>query len=311
VAATIRQTARGFSAASDLTFDADFGDDLGACLEGSLILWIIAGDKAAGTITPPSECPNLPINLQSNDATLALAWGVAEGGEEIISGSVAVNAAGGQVFVVEVIDDASSGSWGRRSTDEHYTASGGATTDTVALGPAPAATGPGVGIAAVGFDSVNTAGTPGWTNGWASRAITNSGGGQAGLWAASKEGIATDDTESTTFSRTGGSLDQAHGFLVVFGRDAASVDGVLAAVMPEFGSAALVGDVTIPAELAAVMPEFGSAALVGDVTVTGALAGVLPEFRGTLAEVVPLAAGVRVALATLEPSGPAVSGVEF
>lgn len=216
MAGALRQSVTGFPAAGVLTFSADFTDDLGACLPGSLLLWIIAGDKNSGTITPPTKTPNMPFSDRTANVSQALAWGESTGGETVLSGSVAANIAGGQVWALEVVDTAARGPWRRV---------GGKTdvdplTDrlTVVLDPITATTGEGFGVAAAAADSVNTAGTPAWTNSWTSRRTTSSGGGQAGQWGATKAGLAKGTTQGTTFTRTGGTADNHSGLLAVFER---------------------------------------------------------------------------------------------
>ena len=229
MAGALRQQATGFPAAGVLTFSASFASDLGACLAGSLLLWIIAGDKNSGTIVQPADTPNMPFSDRTANVSQALAWGESDGGEIVLSGSVAANIAGGQVWILEVVDTDRRGPWRRV---------GGKTdvdplTDrlTAILDPITATTADGFGVAAAAADSVNTAGTPAWSNAWTSRRTTSSGGGQAGQWGATKAGLAKGTTVGTTFTRTSGTADNHSGLLAVFERmaigDGAAVLGGL------------------------------------------------------------------------------------
>jgi hypothetical protein len=226
MAPVVRQQATGFAAAGSLTLA---GTLPAAALAKSLLLWIVAGDKNIGTITQPSDTPNLPINDRTASVSQALAWGQADGGETVLSGTCTANIAGSQIWVVEITDDANVLPWARRSTAQ--VVDPGTDVTTVTLGPAPAATAPGIGIAAVAADSVNTEGTVSWSNGWTASRSTPNGGGQAGQWGAVKTGVALGATESTVFARTGGTADNHSAFLTVFGKAPGSTATSSAAVM--------------------------------------------------------------------------------
>ncbi len=304
MAATLRQHATGFAAAANTTLAATFDDP---CLDDSLIVWIIGGDKNVGTITAPADTPNLPINLRSADVSLALAWGQADGGEETISGTVSTNSAGSQVWILEITDPDGLNAWARRLTITVLTADGGSNVTQLLIGPTgDSTTEPGIGIAAVAFDSVNTAGSPAagsWDNGYQSRRLTNSGGGQAGLWGAIKEGVGAGVFDWTWFQRgSGATADQAHGFLVVFGREPVDVTGVLDAEGETPGSAALAGSIGVPGVLAADAEVDAAAALAGQVAVGGVFGAIADlAARADLVEVAPLPSGVRVGTPVVEP----------
>lgn len=229
MAGALRQQATGFPAAGVLTFAADFTADQGVCLVGSLILWIIAGDKNAGAVVAPADTPNVAVNDRTAGVSQVAAWGTADGGELVISGSVAANVAGGQVWALEITDTAARGPW--RVVGLKTDVDAGVDRLTTVLDPITATTADGFGVTASAADSVNTAGTPAWTNSWTQRRTTSSGGGQAGQWGATKAGLAKGTTQGTTFTRTGGTADNHSGLLLVFERmkigDGAAVLGGL------------------------------------------------------------------------------------
>ncbi len=229
--AALRQHGTGFAAGGVTTLAANLssGTPL-AALPGSLLVWIIGGDKNVGTVTKPADCPNLPIDLKTADVSLALAWGYADGGETALSGSVATNTAGSQVWALEITDPDGDGTWVVALQITVLTPGGGSNVTQLLIGPTgDAATIEGIGISAVAFDSVNTAGTPTqgtWDNGYVSHRITNSGGGQAGLWGAIKPVVDAGEFDWTWFQRgAGASADQAHGFLIVFGQEVGATEG--------------------------------------------------------------------------------------
>lgn len=234
MAGSLRQHVTGFATAGSLTFAADFTADVGACLSGSLLLWIIAGDKNCGAVVAPTKTPNVPISDKTASVSQVLAWGESTGGELVLSGTVAANIAGGQIWCLEVIDASARGPW--RMVGSKTDVDPGTDRLTAVLDPITATTADGFGVAAAAADSVNTAGTTiGWTNSWTSRRTTSSGGGQAGQWGSTKAGLAKGTTQGTTFTRSGGSptADNHSGLLAVFERvrigDGAAVMGGLGA----------------------------------------------------------------------------------
>lgn len=216
MAGALRQQATGFPAAGVLTFSADFTADLGACLPGSLILWIIAGDKNVGTVVAPADTPNVAVSDKTSGVSQVAAWGTADGGELVIAGTVAVNAGGSQVWALEITDTAARGPW--RVVGLKTDVDPGSDRLTVTLDPVTALTADAIGVVAVAADSVNTAGTPAWSNSWTQRRTTSSGGGQAGQWGAVKTGLAKGSTQGTVFTRTGGTADNHSGLLLAFER---------------------------------------------------------------------------------------------
>lgn len=257
------------------------------------ILWVLAGDKNSGTITPPADCPNLPFNLKgtgspADQVTLALAYGTADGGETSISGTVGANIAGGQLWVAELADNVGTGPWARWGSVTNET--NGSDVTSVAL-TGLSATETGLAVAVVAADSVNTQGTVTWTSStghtFTARRATNSGGGQAGLWIATAP-VTKGDTVSVTFSRSGGTADQHTGVMTVFARTVVN-QGALAGQLPTM-TGALAGTVKTAAELAAQLPAL-SGALTAAMTTAGALAAQLPTLTGDLTGTVEQAAG--------------------
>lgn len=302
------------------TFAATFDT---AATAGNLIVWVAASDGNAGTVTQPTDTVNLPIELKSNDVSLCLAWGVADGGETTISGAVSSNVAGGRVWIIELQDPDGTGSWARRGTTTVNTTSGGATSANAVIGATPTITEGGYGIAAATWDAVATAGTASWSNSWV-KDFDGSAGTAVGMWTATKAGIAAGGTESTTLTRSGGTAEQLQALLVVFGKVAPTgISGALAGSAPR-ATGTLAAAMTDPAALAGSAPratgalaatqrDFGAmvgqaphpiGVMVGTLAWAGAVAGKAPQAIGTLA-------GAVTDLAVLAGSAPRAVGNLF
>lgn len=300
--ATLRQEKAASIGAGTTTFAATFDS---ACLGSgaSVIVWVAASDGNAGTVTQPSDTPNLPIALKSNDVSLCLAWGIADGGETTISGTVSSNTAGGRVWILEITDPDGENAWARRATTTIFTASAGATSADAVITATPAATEAGFGIAAATWDAVAAAGTAAWSNSWV-KDFDGSAGTPVGLWTATKAPIAEGATESTTLTRTGGTAEQYQALLVVFGREArtpgvmagssarptgaltaALVDPAAAAGTSSRATGALVAALVDSAALAGTAPR-ATGALTATMANTGALAGASPYPVGAVAAAV-------------------------
>jgi hypothetical protein len=306
--------------AGTTTFAATFDT---AATAGNLIVWVSAVDGNSGTTTQPSDTPNLPIELKSNDVSLILAWGVADGGETTISGTVGSNVAGGRVWIIELQDSAGTGSWARRGTTTIFTSSGGATSADATITSTPTITEGGYGIAAATWDAVATAGTASWSNSWV-KDFDGASGTAVSMWTATKASIAAGGTESTTLTRSGGTAEQYQALLVVFGKVAPTTvnaavagsaphpTGTLAATQTDFGAVA--GSAPHPTgTLAATQTDFGAmvgqtphpiGVLIGTLAWAGSVAGRAPQAIGTLT------AAVRN-LAVLAGSAPAAVGNMF
>jgi hypothetical protein len=306
VAVTVRQNVTGFAGAGVTTVTADFTGDLGACLAGSLILFVVGGDKNSGTFTPPSDCPNVPVDLRlatgDGHVSLMMAWGTADGGETVISGTIGANTAGSQVWALELVDDTNTGAWGVRASATRNT--DGTAVQSWSTGTTGAATAAGLAVAAIAADSVNTAGTPTWSSStghtYTSRRTTASGGGQAGLWGATAD-VASGQTTVATLDRGGtATADQHSGAVLVFSRAAAAgTTGAVAGSSPR-PSGALAGQHGPTGALAGSSPR-PVGALAGQHGTTGAVAGSSPYAAGALA-------GVHQAAGTLAGSSPRPSG---
>lgn len=268
MAVVIRQSVTGFAAAGVTTVTADFTADLGACLAGSAIVFVVGGDKNSGTFTAPADTPTAPVNLRATDVSLIMAWGTADGGETVVSGTIATNAGGSQVWMLELIDDAgATGAWSVAASATNNT--DGSAVTAWSTGTTGAASAAGLAIAAVAADSVNTAGTPTWSNSYVSGRVTNSGGGQAGLWGSTKA-IAASATTETTLTRTGGTADQHSGAVLVFTRATGSNTAAVAGAARPATGALTATQRTTGALAGAARPATGS--LAATQTTTGALA---------------------------------------
>lgn len=316
MSATVRQVVTGFAAATVTTVSADFTDGasggIGAALAGSCIVFIVAGDKNSGTFTPPSDTPNVPVDLKTADVSLMAAWGTADGGETVVSGTIGANLGGSQITLVELVDTVNTGAWTVTASATHN--SDGTNVAAWSTGTTGAAAIDGVAVAAVAADSVNTAGTPAWSNSFSAVRITPSGGGQAGLWNSTKA-ITAGATAESTLTRTGGTADQHSGAILVMGRAAGSNNGVLAATVGR-PVAALTGLVRDPGALGVTLAlPVGSlqgspidraalaatlalpvAALTGLVRVLAVLGATLPPPIGTIAGTAPAVGQLGAAL---------------
>lgn len=211
---TVVQGASGFAAGGDLVADVTLAAPAGA---GHAVVLCAAGDKDTGSFTLDQD-GDVDAALFSASVSLVLAWYVAEGGETVISGDWGANIAGGNLYALEIEQDADPGEWqlvavGTAITNE-------ANTLTQSTGTTGAAIAEGLAIAAVACDSVNTAGTPSWSNGYTSRYASANGSTQAGLWVATHDVDAAATTE-TTLTRAGGTSDQHSGAVIVLGKVAA------------------------------------------------------------------------------------------
>lgn len=279
---SVVDTGTAAPAAANLTFAAS----LVGATAGNALLWVIGGDKNSGTVTPPTDTPNLPFNLKgtgspADQVTLALAYGTADGAETSLSGTVTANVAGGQVWVCELNDNVGTGAWARWGSVTNET--NGTDVTSVAL-TGLVATETGLAVAAVAADSVNTQGTVAWTSStghtFTARRATASGGGQAGLWVATAP-VVKGDTVSVTFSRTGGTADQHTGVMTVFARTIPSNDGVVAGKSPQ-ATGALAATQTTAGVVAGKAPQ-AAGTLAATQTTAGEVAGSSPAARGTLA----------------------------
>lgn len=280
---SIVQTATASPGAANLTMAATLS--AGATSPNAL-LWILGGDKNSGTVTQPTDTPNLPYLLKgtgspADQVTFALAYGTADGGETVISGSITSNTAGCQVWVAELTDDVGTGAWARWGSVTNETT--GSDVTSVAL-TGLVATETGLAIAAVAADSVNTQGTVSWTSStghtFTARRATASGGGQAGLWIATAP-VTKGDTVSVTFDRAGGTADQHTGVMTVFARTIPSNDGVVAGQAPR-ATGALAATQTTTGAVAGAAPR-ATGSLAATQTDPGALAGSSPRATGSLA----------------------------
>ncbi len=231
---TVVQTKSGFSAGGNLTPTVTLDAPASA---GHAVVLCLAGDKDIGDPFDLDQDGDVDVDLRSASVSLVLAWYVAAGGETTISGVVEANIAGGNLFALEIEQDADPGDWqlvavGTENTNE-------ANTLVQSTGTTGAAIAEGLAIAAVACDSVNTAGTPSWSNGYTSRYASGNGSTQAGLWVATDEVDATSTTE-TTLTRAGGTSDQHSGGVIVLGKVAGAAAPGVPFLVDELGDDAVI-----------------------------------------------------------------------
>lgn len=284
MALAVRQVVTGFAGAGVTTVSADFTDGasggIGVALASSAIVFVVAGDKNSGTFTPPSSAATVPVDLRTADVSLMMAWGTAAGGESVVSGTIGANIAGAQVWLIELTDSAMLGAWSVVASATHN--SDGTTVTVWSTGTTGAASADGLAIAAVGADSVNTAGTPSWSNSFTDRRTTSSGGGQAGLWGSTKA-ISSGATAETTLTRTGGTADQHSGAILVFSRAAGTDSAALAGSSPHPTGTLLAVEI-LPTVLAGSAP-LATGALAAVEILPTVLAGSSPHPVGALTAV--------------------------
>jgi hypothetical protein len=206
------QTANGYMQPGVLSYQATLP---AAATAGNLIVIGVGGDKNIGTLTLGGGGWTESVAVRSASVSTSLAWKTAAGGEQTVSVALSSgNPSGTQLWIAEYEQDGT-GAWelkasATKNSDESNSLSWSS-------GTTGAATGNGLGIAAFSVDSVNTAGTPSYTNGYTTRRNEVNGGGQAGLWVAEKQ-IDSGTTTETTLTRTGAAADQMSGGVIVLGR---------------------------------------------------------------------------------------------
>ncbi len=237
---TFVQGKSGFAAGGVLTYSVTLDAPAG---DGHAVILCAGGDKdIGGPFDPDQAGTDVEIDLRSASVSLVIAWYVATGVETVISGDVDANIAGANLFALEIEQDSDPGTWqlvavgSANSTETNVTSQSTGTT-----GAAIAA---GMGIAAVSCDSVNTAGTPAWTNSYTARYSSANGSTQAGLWV-STHPVAAAATTETTLSRAGGTADQHSGGVIVLGKVAAPDTAGVPFLVDDLGD-----DATIAVEIA-------------------------------------------------------------
>lgn len=212
---------------------------------GNLIAFAFGGDKAMGALTMTSAGTwTKPIELGTGDSTLYLAYLVAAGGEQTITATLAVPAAGGRAWAGEYT--ATGGAWTVAAQATNPSTTGGPTATSWATGTTGAATGDGLAIALWGIDTAENVGTPAYSDSFTERfaepgeAVTSRGG----LWVAERS-VLSGATVTSTLTRSGTvQADQMSGAVVVFARAAPNraltsawlgVDTVLARTSGEAG----------------------------------------------------------------------------
>ncbi len=219
---TFVQGKSGFAAGGVLTYSVTLDAPAG---DGHAVVLCAAGDKDIGAPFSPLQAgTDVEVDLRSASVSQVVAWYVATGVETVISGTVAANIAGANLFALEIEQDSTAGEWQLVAVAQLNSTE--ANTLVQSTGTTGAAIAAGFGIATVACDSVNTAGTPGWSNSFTARYSSANGSTQAGLWVSTAP-VAAAATAETTLTRTGGTSDQHSGSLVVLGKvDAPDAPGV-------------------------------------------------------------------------------------
>jgi hypothetical protein len=186
-------------------------------VSGNLLVFAVGGDKDLGTLTLTGW--STPVNLRSTSVSLIIAYKTSDGTETAVSGTVTgANTAGSNTWVAEYAQTGA-GAWGLRGTaGTHNTDESNVSAwDTGTTGTLD---GDAVAIGAWAIDSVNTAGTPAYTNGYTQVRVTGNGSGQAGLWVAHLLTASSGNTYTETLTLTGRTpTDQMSGGIVALGRN--------------------------------------------------------------------------------------------
>jgi hypothetical protein len=222
---TIVQSATGFAGAGVTTYSVTLAAPAGA---GRAVVLCAGGDKNIGAAFGPVQTgTTVPVDLRSASVSQVVAWyPTGAGGQTVISGTVGANIAGTNLFALEIEQDADPGVWTLVAVATLNTTE--ANTLVQSTGTTGAAIAVGLAIATVSCDSVNTAGTPSWSNGFTARYSSADGSTQSGLWVSTKP-VAAAATVETTLTRTGGTSDQHSGSVIVLGKvdtPPVDVDGV-------------------------------------------------------------------------------------
>jgi hypothetical protein len=209
---TVVNVTADFAAAGVTFYEVDLtGNEPSA---GNLVVLCASGDKNISSFGAPTNTTTTTVGLFDTSVSLVVAWYVAAGTETAINGTVGANIAGANLVAVELEQAGTTGVWtvcgsATDNTDEsNVTVWQTGTTGTI--------TREAIAIAAFSKDSVNTAGTVGYTNSYTSEFAQTNGGTPAGIWVASLP--ISSGTTSTQITLTGGTADQMSGAVVVFGK---------------------------------------------------------------------------------------------
>lgn len=213
---TYVQGASDFAAPGVLTYSVTLAAPAGA---DHVVVLSAGGDKdIGGPFDPDQAGTTTEVDLRSASVSQVVAWYVAAGGETVISGDVDANIAGANLFATEYEQDGDTGTWQLVAIATNNTNETNVSAQST--GTTGAAIADGIAVATVSCDSVNTAGTPSWSNGYTARYSSPNGSTQSGLWVATLPVNAAATTE-TTLTRAGGTADQHSGSVIVLGKVAA------------------------------------------------------------------------------------------
>lgn len=209
---TVVNTTTGFAAAGVTTYSVTLtGADQPA--SGNLVVLCAAGDKNISSYTG-GNTTTTTVALFNTSVSLVVAWYVSDGTQTSINGTVGANIAGANLLAVEIEQSGTTGPWAVLASATDDTDETNVTVwQTGTTGTIPRE---GIAIATFSKDSVNTAGTPSYTNSYTSLFASGDGSTQAGLWVA--ELAVSSGTTSTQITLTGGTADQMSGAVVVFGK---------------------------------------------------------------------------------------------
>lgn len=213
---TFVQGKSAFAGPGVLTYSVTLDAPVGA---GRAFVLCAGGDKdIGGPFDPDQAGTSTEVDERSASVSQVVAWYVTTGGETVISGDVDANIAGTNLWAMEIEQDADPGDWQLVAIAINPTNETNVSAQST--GTTGAAIAAGLAVATVSCDSVNTAGTPSWSNGYTIRYSSPNGSTQSGLWV-STHPVAAAATTETTLTRAGGTADQHTGSVIVLGKVAA------------------------------------------------------------------------------------------
>lgn len=212
--ASILQHNTGFAAAASTTFQVTLP---GTCTAGNLIVWCAGGDKDIGTLTLTGY--TLPVNLRQAAVSLVIAYKVAAGGEQILTGTITgANTGGSNLWACE-LSESGSGAWEEKATAATNNSNGVTTSNVSTTNTGTIGGGGGLALAAFSVDSVTpTVGVASYSDSFISQQDAVNGNAEAGLWIATKS-VSAGGVATCTLSRgLGNTPDEMSAGMIVVGR---------------------------------------------------------------------------------------------
>lgn len=189
----IKQSGWNFTPGGQTTISATLDEQ--TAIAGNLIVFSLAAHKDIGTFTLAGSGWHYPVNLRSSFVSLVIAWKVAAGGEDTISGTVTSgNETGSNALVME-IESPAAGQWAEMAIASNNTT--GTNIANVSTGTTPAATGDGLAVATFGVDNILSDSVDSFSNGYINEFSQGWGQYEAGLWVATHTlpfGLTTEST---------------------------------------------------------------------------------------------------------------------